>query len=259
MRKGFVLAALLLIVTGFAVAADGNGIENPRDVEPGDSITIPVEKIPGDAKEKPQRGKVVVLIDTENGKDVYIFQEKKLVGGGQHDEFDTEDKMQDKIHDYDGDNTPIIKGSALHDWIEDVRAGKADSARKEIAVKIQDEEGSAAVSKDVLQEKLDQQLSNRKSREGRNPQTGKEIKIPARDGDYDGGLNGLFTALAMEGKVKFFDEGKGYASIKEKESGEEYFVHATHLIDEIRDEDDVPFEMREGRKGMNAVDVRRTD
>lgn len=30
-------------------------------------------------------------------------------------------------------------------------------------------------------------------------------------------------------------------------------------VDEIRDEDDVSFELREGRKGMNAVDVRRTD
>jgi CspA family cold shock protein len=63
----------------------------------------------------------------------------------------------------------------------------------------------------------------------------------------------------MEGKVKFFNEAKGYGFIREKESGEEYFVHATGLIDEIRDDDDVSFELREGRKGMNAVDVRRTD
>ncbi len=63
----------------------------------------------------------------------------------------------------------------------------------------------------------------------------------------------------MEGKVKFFNEAKGYGFIREKESGEEYFVHATGLIDEIRDEDDVSFELREGRKGMNAVDVRRVD
>lgn len=62
-----------------------------------------------------------------------------------------------------------------------------------------------------------------------------------------------------EGKVKFFNEAKGYGFIRDNENGEEYFVHATGLIDEIRDDDDVTFDLREGRKGMNAVDVRRTD
>ena len=59
-----------------------------------------------------------------------------------------------------------------------------------------------------------------------------------------------------EGKVKFFNESKGYGFIKDKDSGNEYFVHVTGLIDEIREDDDVLFELKEGRKGLNAVDVK---
>lgn len=72
-------------------------------------------------------------------------------------------------------------------------------------------------------------------------------------------FNHHITITMKEGKVKFFNEAKGYGFIRDNESGEEYFVHATGLIDEIRDDDDVTFELREGRKGMNAFDVRRTD
>ncbi|UCG26946.1 MAG: cold shock domain-containing protein [Bacteroidales bacterium] len=59
-----------------------------------------------------------------------------------------------------------------------------------------------------------------------------------------------------EGKVKFFNETKGFGFIKDKESENEYFVHASGLIDSIKDDDDVTFELVEGRKGLNAVNVR---
>lgn len=58
------------------------------------------------------------------------------------------------------------------------------------------------------------------------------------------------------GKVKFFNDAKGYGFIKDAESGEEYFVHVTGLVDEIREDDDVTYELKEGRKGLNAVDVK---
>ena len=58
------------------------------------------------------------------------------------------------------------------------------------------------------------------------------------------------------GKVKFFNESKGYGFIKDNESENEYFVHATGLVDEIRKEDDVTFELKEGKKGLNAVNVK---
>ncbi len=58
------------------------------------------------------------------------------------------------------------------------------------------------------------------------------------------------------GKVKFFNESKGFGFIKEDESEKEYFVHATGLIDKVQEDDEVTFELVEGRKGLNAVDVK---
>ena len=58
------------------------------------------------------------------------------------------------------------------------------------------------------------------------------------------------------GIVKFFNESKGFGFIKDEESEKEYFVHISGLIDEIREGDKVEFELKEGRKGLNAVEVR---
>ncbi|MDX5418072.1 cold-shock protein [Pontibacter indicus] len=58
------------------------------------------------------------------------------------------------------------------------------------------------------------------------------------------------------GKVKFFNETKGFGFIKDSETNEEYFVHVTGLIDEIKENDEVTFEVKEGRKGLNAVNVK---
>lgn len=63
----------------------------------------------------------------------------------------------------------------------------------------------------------------------------------------------------MEGTVKFFNESKGFGFIKPEESGEDIFVHSTGLIDEIRENDRVEYDMEKGRKGMNAVNVRVID
>jgi CspA family cold shock protein len=58
------------------------------------------------------------------------------------------------------------------------------------------------------------------------------------------------------GKVKFFNSTKGFGFIKDNETGEEYFVHVSGLIDEISENDEVTYDLVEGRKGLNAVDVR---
>ncbi len=58
------------------------------------------------------------------------------------------------------------------------------------------------------------------------------------------------------GTVKFFNESKGFGFIIEEGSNEQHFVHVSGLIDEIREGDTVEFELREGRKGLNAVSVR---
>jgi cold shock protein len=59
-----------------------------------------------------------------------------------------------------------------------------------------------------------------------------------------------------EGTVKFFNETKGFGFIKDEDSGNEYFVHITGLIDKIKNDDQVTFDLKEGKKGMNAVNVK---
>jgi CspA family cold shock protein len=59
------------------------------------------------------------------------------------------------------------------------------------------------------------------------------------------------------GTVKFFNVSKGYGFIKDDASGEEVFVHATGLIDQIRQDDKVTFEISEGKKGITAVNVKK--
>jgi cold shock protein len=59
-----------------------------------------------------------------------------------------------------------------------------------------------------------------------------------------------------EGTVKFFNESKGYGFIKDAESEKEYFVHVSGLIDKINEDDEVTFELQEGKKGLNAVNVK---
>lgn len=59
-----------------------------------------------------------------------------------------------------------------------------------------------------------------------------------------------------EGTVKFFNESKGYGFIKDKESGNEYFVHVSGLVDKIKEEDEVSYELAEGRRGLNAINFK---
>ena len=59
-----------------------------------------------------------------------------------------------------------------------------------------------------------------------------------------------------KGTVKFFNDSKGFGFIKDEKSSEEYFVHANGLIDHIRQNDEVTFDLEEGKKGLNAVNVK---
>jgi CspA family cold shock protein len=63
----------------------------------------------------------------------------------------------------------------------------------------------------------------------------------------------------MEGTVKFFNEDKGFGFIKSNENGEEVFVHVSGLIDDVRQNDVVEYELERGKKGMNAVRVKLVD
>ena len=59
------------------------------------------------------------------------------------------------------------------------------------------------------------------------------------------------------GVIKFFNVKKGYGFVKEDGTDKEYFVHATGLIDRIRENDKVEFEVKEGDRGASAVNVKK--
>jgi cold shock protein len=60
----------------------------------------------------------------------------------------------------------------------------------------------------------------------------------------------------QEGTVKFFNETKGFGFITPSAGGEDVFVHVSGLIDEIRENNKVSYEVQNGQKGLNAVNVR---
>ena len=61
----------------------------------------------------------------------------------------------------------------------------------------------------------------------------------------------------MEGTVKFFNESKGYGFITNDETGRDIFVHVTGLDGEtINEGDKVEYVEVEGKKGVNATQVR---
>ncbi len=67
-------------------------------------------------------------------------------------------------------------------------------------------------------------------------------------------VNRTKTKKMKKGTVKFFNEAKGFGFIK-SEDGQELFVHVTGLKEEIRENDNVTFEVEQGKKGLNAVNV----
>lgn len=57
----------------------------------------------------------------------------------------------------------------------------------------------------------------------------------------------------QEGTVKFFNETKGFGFINN--GSEDIFVHVSGLVDNIKQDDKVTFEIERGRQGLNAVNV----
>jgi CspA family cold shock protein len=60
----------------------------------------------------------------------------------------------------------------------------------------------------------------------------------------------------QEGTVKFFNGTKGFGFITPQSGGDDIFVHVSGLRDEIRDNDKVSFEVENGKKGLNAINVK---
>ena len=60
----------------------------------------------------------------------------------------------------------------------------------------------------------------------------------------------------QQGTVKFFNESKGFGFIVPADGSAEIFVHVTGLIDQIRENDQVSYDVENGKKGLNAVNVK---
>jgi len=61
--------------------------------------------------------------------------------------------------------------------------------------------------------------------------------------------------MQKEGTVKFFNETKGFGFIVPASGEPDIFVHSSGLVDTIRENDRVKFEVERGKKGLNAVNV----
>lgn len=66
----------------------------------------------------------------------------------------------------------------------------------------------------------------------------------------------LINNKMQKGTVKFFNETKGFGFITPNDGSSEIFVHSTGLIDNIRESDVVSYDVEQGRKGPNAVNVK---
>jgi cold shock protein len=59
------------------------------------------------------------------------------------------------------------------------------------------------------------------------------------------------------GTVKFFNEAKGFGFIVADDDKSELFVHHSGLTDKVREGDKVEFEVMQGKRGLNAINVRK--
>ncbi len=59
------------------------------------------------------------------------------------------------------------------------------------------------------------------------------------------------------GTVKFFNESKGFGFITPDDGSKDVFVHKNGLTDTITEGDKVSYDVEEGQKGLNAVNVKK--
>lgn len=60
-----------------------------------------------------------------------------------------------------------------------------------------------------------------------------------------------------EGTVKFFNETKGFGFITQTNGNEDIFVHISGTLDRISENDEVIFDIEQGKKGLTATNVKR--
>jgi cold shock CspA family protein len=76
-----------------------------------------------------------------------------------------------------------------------------------------------------------------------------EIGVPKREDEPQ--------VTGRQGKITYFNDAKGYGFIKDLMTQENVFVHINGLLDPVKENDNVTFEVERGMKGMNAVRVKK--
>ncbi len=76
-----------------------------------------------------------------------------------------------------------------------------------------------------------------------------EIGVPRREDDPEDAVR--------RGRVAFFNDSKGYGFINQDGTQERYFVHVNGLTEQVQEGDKVSFELEQGLKGLNAVNVKK--
>ena len=77
-----------------------------------------------------------------------------------------------------------------------------------------------------------------------------QIGVPRRSAEDE-------IPVQRVGRIDFFDTSKGFGFIREEGSQERFFVHVSGLLDEVKENDRVTYDVERGQKGMNAVRVRK--
>lgn len=62
--------------------------------------------------------------------------------------------------------------------------------------------------------------------------------------------------IMNKGTVKFYNDTKGFGFIKEDKTEKEYYVHSSGIKENITENDEVVFDLEEGKRGLNAVNVK---
>ena len=76
-----------------------------------------------------------------------------------------------------------------------------------------------------------------------------QISVPKKE-DLEG-------PVVHEGRVEFFNHDKGFGFIREFDTDEKYFVHISRTMEEIDEGDKVAYDLEQGPRGINAVDVKK--
>ena len=98
--------------------------------------------------------------------------------------------------------------------------------------------------------------SNSNSKGGKSLRLSDQGSLSVSDQKVNIWETGIDKVLLHVGTVKFFDVSKGFGFIKDASTGKEFFVHISGLVDRVMENDDVSFELREGKKGIMAVNVK---